>query len=311
MQFQIDKNRNILQTMISPEVLPQERIDMERDALVGFMPDRKAQTRFQELIELVPSEYQGPYYTRLKSYLSHPDASNGKGGLHGMLYELGLVRQVVEDRLEELDFAAAQNIGKVVFQGYSREGGRQEGPDKLYESDMEIDVPIIREGKPYAYEAKTYFRVPFGSSLSDRNQLLKYQAAIDAGQITGSTLRIKGMVAGGFLDWAAPETLDKQPIPDVEILYSLDLPSGAPYTIVLKPSCSKEGLRFKNPELTDTTDIKIAEGLDFLAEKGLLAEATALSSRGKPLKSANEKQIAQLKSQFMERMYQQAILSRP
>ena len=60
-----------------------------------------------------------------------------------------------------------------------------------------------------------------------RNQALKYQTAIERGVVSGATIEVRGRIDIDFLAWAMGTAIDDPgAVPDVEIVYTVDLPSG-------------------------------------------------------------------------------------
>ena len=91
---------------------------------------------------------------------------------------------------------------------------------------------------------------------------MKYQKAIEEGKIEGAAIEIQGRIDHDFLKWAVGEGLsDKGAIEDVEIIYSLPLPSGREYRFILKRGKGM-GLQFEN-ERSDYTmdDMIVIRGL--------------------------------------------------
>ncbi|MBX7143288.1 MAG: hypothetical protein K1X79_02445 [Oligoflexia bacterium] len=81
------------------------------------------------------------------------------------------------------------------------------------------------------------FKVPFGALPHTKEEMLARQLDIEQGRLVRATVNVSGRIDPGFLAWAqGAGVLSAGPIPDVEILYTLRLPSGAPYTIALKES---------------------------------------------------------------------------
>ncbi|MBI4232147.1 hypothetical protein HY605_02850, partial [Candidatus Peregrinibacteria bacterium] len=116
---------------------------------------------------------------------------------------------------------------------------------------------------PYVYETKAYPRRQFGAeygggeAVTQRNQLLKYQQAIRDGQISGASVELQGRIDPTFLSWAIGEAMtDEGAIPDVEIIYSMPLPSGREFRFVLKRGKEK-GLQFENERSDYTIEDKI------------------------------------------------------
>jgi len=74
---------------------------------------------------------------------------------------------------------------------------------------------------------------------------------------------VRGRVDIAFLGWAMGRAIDDPgAIPDVEIVYTVNLPSGKEYRFVLKRAESGNGLRFRNePEKYDEEDHKVIRGI--------------------------------------------------
>ncbi|MCI5066453.1 hypothetical protein MRY87_12080 [bacterium] len=77
--------------------------------------------------------------------------------------------------------------------------------------------------------------VPYGKCQCTRAFLEERQGLIDSGTIRGYTLELSGRVDADFLHWAmGNERYPLGPIPDVEIIYRITLPSGLPFSVALK-----------------------------------------------------------------------------
>lgn len=135
---------------------------------------------------------------------------------------------------------------------------------------IQNDVPIMQVVNgvelPYIYETKYYPSAKYGSRGKDLNQLLKYQKALDAGLIAGSTLDIQGRISQQFIDWMSK---NKELIPDIRIVYTMQLPSGLYYHAVLKDS---ERIDIKHPEDVNqldkytVQDLAIIQGVEYAIE---------------------------------------------
>nr|HPO05708.1 hypothetical protein [Candidatus Gracilibacteria bacterium] len=131
---------------------------------------------------------------------------------------------------------------------------------ELVPNKIEIDVPIARkenngEIKPYIYETKSYSRRLFGREPSNYNQLLKYQAAIEQKIVDGASIEIEGRIDSNFRKWASGEfSGDLGPIPNIEIIFSLPLPSGQEYRCILKKSANGNGVSILNAEENYTAE---------------------------------------------------------
>ena len=172
-----------------------------------------------------------------------------------MVFELSRTNTLIDQGLEKIDFNL-EIPQEVEYQGFSKDAKDfNQEPNQKLKSDIDFDIPVARNGKPYVYEAKNYPRMQFGSLASQRNQMLKYQAAIEQGVVDGATVEIKGRIDPQFLKWAiGTNVAETGRIPDVEIIYTFELPSGTEYRFVLKRSGKNNGLGFQNEGRSSTPE---------------------------------------------------------
>ncbi len=79
--------------------------------------------------------------------------------------------------------------------------------------------------------------IPFGSNQAHREILLDMQAAIDRGEAHNGYVEVSGPLSPDIVAWSRSHSIDDiGPVPDVEIVYRIKLPSGAYYRIILKAS---------------------------------------------------------------------------
>lgn len=209
------------------------------------------------LFAAVPENIQEKYIKTIEGALNNKDEVAVRTAIRGAVFELSRINTVMRQGLEQVDFNL-QIPDKIRFVGYTKKDGFDAEPTKEYNSTAELDVPIVRDGKPYIYETKSYPRMLFGSLPTQRNQLLKYQAAIDQGIVDGATVEIKGRIHPYILDWAAGRNIAEEGhAPDVEIIYSMDLPSGAEYRFVLNRSGRNNGLNFQNEGRSSTAEVTL------------------------------------------------------
>ncbi|MBT4917579.1 hypothetical protein HON58_04030 [Candidatus Peregrinibacteria bacterium] len=218
----------------------------------------------------LPPDQQERYINHLKGALKNKDQAGVITGFRGMLFELS--RRVILTRQQLEEVGGYPEPIYVEYIGYDKKNPQvNKPPVKLFkpnrknkEGDIQNDVTgVLRDGKPYVYETKAYPRRRFGAeygageSAANRNQLLKYQQAINDGSIAGASVEIQGRIDTEFLNWAIGTGLTHEgAIPDVEIIYSMPLPSGREYRFVLKRGRGK-GLRFENERSDYTIDDKI------------------------------------------------------
>jgi len=221
-------------------------------------------SNFEEFAAHLPDYLRPRYLKRLESALANPSEVASVTAVKGLFFELSRIVQVLSDGSEDIDFdlLAGEEI-EVSYMGFPKKGADiSMPPTKELRSGIDLDVPISRNGKPYVYEAKSYPRMAYGSLPSQRNQILKYQQAIDSGLVDGASIEVRGRIDREFLDWVTGDAIDQLgATPDVEIIYTLDLPSGAEYRFVLKRANGRNGLNFENPDYTDPEDQKIIRGV--------------------------------------------------
>ena len=207
------------------------------------------------------------YLNKLKNALSQKkrDPVGVLTCFRGALFELSR-REILERQgLERLEEYTEPIV--VRYQGYKKLKKKDQDPISFPnfnnpphknlggnpKGDIDIDINgIIKNGKPFVYETKNYPRKLYGSeygageSITARNQLLKYQQAIDSGLISGATVEINGRIENEFLVWTmgGKNIEDIGLIPDVEIIYNLPLPSGKDFRFILKRGSN--GLKFEN-----------------------------------------------------------------
>lgn len=216
---------------------------------------KKDKSSFVLLLEAIPVNRRNSYVDRLAACINHIK----KGELiraitlsRGVLFELDRINRVLKQGKEKLDLEVGARLElSVKFKRFAKGSKYAPGmtPTQEVDSKIEVDVPIDRDGKPYIYEVKSYPRKQFGETPEDLNQLLKYQTAIEQKKIDGATIEIRGRLSKEFLFWALGGSIvDDGGIPDVEIIYNLQLPSGGEYRFVLKKAKHGNGLKFENED---------------------------------------------------------------
>lgn len=226
-------------------------------------------TSFLLLLEAISINHRFRYVDRLKACVKHAK----KGELvraitlsRGVLFELDRINKVITQGQETLDFDTVEGSElEVTFKRFVKDTVYSSTmlPMEEVNSKIELDVPLVRDGKQFVYEVKNYPRKQFGESPAELNQLLKYQAAIEQNIIDGATIELRGRLSKNFLFWAlGGSVIDDGGIPDVEIIYNLLLPSGAEYRFVLKKGKAGKGLKFANEDRTfSEQDTRVINGL--------------------------------------------------
>lgn len=228
---------------------------MTIDGLERFLSDKEI-TKLEQLLECIPERRRDEYLKRISGSIQRSGPVNGFSRVQGVLFELLNMEEVMNQGLETIDFGVA-DLPEVEFLGYKKADNLSISPTTRLSSKIDFDIPLKRSDKLYVLELKNYPRMRFGESAEARNQLLKYQAAICQGIVVGATIEIKGRIHPSFLDW-----ITSGYIPDVEVVYLIELPSGAWYRFVIKPSKNENGLNFTNQASYSEEDKEIIDGVE-------------------------------------------------
>lgn len=228
---------------------------MTIDGLERFLSDEE-NMKLGQLLECIPERKCDEYLKRISGSIHKSSPVNGFSRVQGVLFELLKMEEVMNQGLEVIDFGVA-DLPEVEFLGYKKPDNLSKGPTTRLSSKIDFDIPLKRGNKLYVLELKNYPRMQFGESAEARNQLLKYQAAIRQGIVAGATIEIKGRIHPSFLDWITSGL-----IPDVEVVYLIELPSGAWYRFVIKPSKNGNGLKFTNQTPYTEEDKEIIDGVE-------------------------------------------------
>lgn len=255
------------------QIILDERI---KDQKIIPVKDKEA---FLVCFAKLPPQFQAKYSERLTTVLKARDEASVVTALRGATFEMSRIITLIEQGLETVDLAQVPKKITLNYLGYDKSDAPDTtvGPTReVKDAGIELDVPMMRDGMPYVYETKSYPRKQYGIDSQAKNQLLKYQAAIDQGLVSGVTVEVRGRLDHQFLDWAIGAKLDDPGnAPSVEIIYTVDLPSGKEYRFVLKRSKDRSGLTFKNPANYDANDhLAIAGIQQSLADKSIIGLMT-------------------------------------
>jgi hypothetical protein len=216
----------------------------------------------RSILPELPQKRRDAYTARLQAGLADTHEVAGMTGIQGVLFELSRIDALERQGLEKFDFDAG-DLNDVSYNAFDKkETSFDHAPTKNVSRAMEIDIPILREGKPYVYEVKSYPRMPFGSTAAQRNQLLKYQAAVEQDLVAGASVELRGRLDADFLRWATGTSVGEEgALSDVELLYTFELPSGLEYRFDLnRPSKpGAEGLRFQNEGMSVTPEATLRD----------------------------------------------------
>lgn len=228
------------------------------------LPNQADRIQFQNVYSMLPESMREQYVGELNKTVKNPDVVARTTQVRGIVHEMNRVQRITQQGLEQISPNLVP-IGTVEYTGYSRKAtSLTDGPNHPLKATVESDVPIVREdGRPYVYELNSSPRRLYGNDAQHRNQILKFQAAIDQGIISGATVEINGRVSPELVHWLNGKAVgDPSPAPNVEVLYNITLPSGGDYTFVLKRAANNDGLRFKNADREfSPEDRKVINGI--------------------------------------------------
>ncbi len=93
----------------------------------------------------------------------------------------------------------------------------------------------VKQGGFEVYGSVFGLRVPYGSYELHQKFLESRQQMVEKGEVAQVSVEISGRIDPAFLAWARGSgSRDLGPVPDVELIYALELPSGANYRFILK-----------------------------------------------------------------------------
>lgn len=234
-----------------------------------------------EWFNALPEKLKSRFEKRLKDIGTKPTETVRITAFRAINFEMSRIARVIQQGLEQTDTSAAMDNVVVDYDGYDSDAATFDLASKHSPkrgSKIDFDVPISRNGLPYAYEVKSYSRKKYGYDAAARNQLLKYQEAVRQGKVSGATVEVRGRIDAEFLNWVMGTAInDRGFVPDVEVMYTVELPSGKEYRFVLKRKESGQGFQFQNEEeYTDDEQVLIRGLQHSLIDKnirGLLADS--------------------------------------
>jgi hypothetical protein len=227
--------------------------------------------RYEDLRNSLPREFVKKKFTQdypgnSDQMLTHKDQKNKMQTMMGAIFEMERINEMRNNPNVAVDFSLTDTF-KVAYVGYDEKAKwnkvlKQMGsrfkvrpPHREIIGPLELDVPIRLKGKeavPYVYEVKDYRMDTWGSPfLRTINQLLKYNSAVQNGQVSGATVEVKGRIAENLLHWIYSKN---DHLPNVEIVYTMPLPSGKEYRFILKPSNGSSRLGLETDLIKDATD---------------------------------------------------------
>ncbi|NBO17892.1 MAG: hypothetical protein EBV03_01445 [Proteobacteria bacterium] len=214
--------------------------------------------------ESLPEAYKPQFMARVYNISKNPNnAPDFIKSAQGLDFEMSRLQHIIAQGKETLapeGFEVA-NPEKKTYTTYAVPDGPA---PKSLPIEIQNDVGLMRDGKPFVYETKLYPARDWGRiekkkekyETPAQNQLLKYNAAIEQGLISGATVEIRGRVNKQHLEWMYGSAINREsPIPHVQLIYSVPLPSGEEYRFSMKRSDdpTKE-LRFTNNDRAFTPE---------------------------------------------------------
>jgi len=112
---------------------------------------------------------------------------------------------------------------------------------------------------------------------------------VSNGLVSGATFEVQGKIDNTFLQWTMGRAVGNwTPIPNVEIIYSLKLPSGAEYRFKLKGSRNGSGVPTWNDfGAYNDADRQIIQGIQKALDDGSMVEILATTEVLKEMASPN------------------------
>lgn len=195
--------------------------------------------------------------------------------MNGAIFEMQRINEMQSKPSVTVDLSLVDKI-PVQYVGYDENASWQtimkpmgskykaRAPHKEINGQMELDVPIRLNRKPdvpYIYEVKDYRMDIWGEPfLRTVNQLLKYNSAVENKQTSGATVEVRGRISEKFIHWLFAKN---DHLPNVEIVYSMPLPSGREYRFVLKHSKMSNNLGIESKWVDGATpeDLQVIKGI--------------------------------------------------
>jgi hypothetical protein len=253
----------------APQLPPFDEIKAQFLAAQEKMGSEPETAPVLALFESLPEEYKPQFEARFHSVSKNPtNPPDFIKSVQGIGFEMSRLLMVLEQGRETVSPSGfdVPNPDKKTYTTFSPAGGP---PPKQLPIEIQNDVGITRDGKPFVYETKLYPARDWGRieikkkdgapdkyETPAQNQLLKYNAAVEQGLIAGATVEIRGRINKQHLEWMYGSAIDREsPIPNVQVIYSLPLPSGEEYRFSLKrASDPAQELQFTNNDRAFTPE---------------------------------------------------------
>jgi len=205
---------------------------------VGYSTEEVEIRRLSHLVPQDDVAAQTKYADLVAQALRNDSEAGVIANLRGISLELSrmwLLQQVGV----VVDFSLNQDPMNVRFNALDRnvriaEDGTPNGTYSFVKKeDIDLDIPFTQDGKVYVYETKWVSRSPFGCRKNQWNQMRKYLAALQNGQVSGVTYE----AAGGLI---AVEPLKYLLASNFQLVYAFPLPSGGEWRVNLAPPHSSD-----------------------------------------------------------------------
>jgi len=122
---------------------------------------------------------------------------------------------------------------------------------------IQNDIPVSHQDRLFIYEAKSFPLRHYGMAEKSLMQGKKYQLAIQDGEAIGAAIEIRGRIKPSLLE----SLFVKNEIPDVQVVFNMNLPSGKEYRISLKGG--KTNLPVDDAAmLSDARDLEVVKGVE-------------------------------------------------
>jgi hypothetical protein len=258
----IESGENIAQGE-QPAATPDIKAEDKANGPLQAIPNASDRVKFQQGLDQLPEAYRSRYEQALENAVKNPQEVKRTTAVRGLSFEMSQLQRTLSQGLEVVS-PEALTTQSVTYRAYPKTASDfTVPPPEVKKSAIQLDNPIQRDGAgPYAYDIKASPRMVYGSDAQQRNQILKYQQGIDSGVLSGATIEVTGRISPDLVHWLNGKTVgDASAAPDVEVLYSMPLPSGADYTFILKRAENNNGLRFTNQDRAYTAqDKKVISG---------------------------------------------------
>jgi len=240
---------------------------------IDLIPRAVDRQQLSSLLEIIPNEQTKKGYLRqVELILKNPDEVSRTTQIRGLIFELSRISEIINQGIETIDFNAVNLKSDKKYIGYKSDQdistAMENIPTTERKIDIQIDVPLKKVGKdgvkrPYIYETKYSLRHQYGGhDTAQYNQLLKYQEAIKSGLVSGAAVEVYGRIHPKLLEFVLGKSIGEiSKVPDIELIYTLPLPSGAEYRFPLKMSEGEIGnLGFHNEDRKYTSEDRAVIG---------------------------------------------------